>query len=134
MFDTMHRSHFPHDPHRELRIWAEGEKLAWQHTPTTAEPKHYFFFDLNQGPLWMEPNPKDVLRLIQYSRKLVIDEGYGEHNALLQLVTPFKLIGVNSYTEWQRPYYTSALQERHNWISLAAWLASNGHIYRPPGP
>lgn len=90
----------------------------------------HFFFDLNQGGIYSaSQNPEQILQLVYTARMCAPDEGYGEHNALLQLVTRVSELGSHS-VYWNRSYHVNA-DNKTEWVSLAEWLNWCGKPYPP---
>ncbi|MFY9463416.1 MAG: hypothetical protein WAP52_04530 [Candidatus Sungiibacteriota bacterium] len=99
------------------------------------DTKPYFYFDLNQGSLISEQSATKVVALINLARRYADSADYGEHNALLSLVTEwngedFDRTSGNahqpSFVHWHRPYYTNARQNPEKWITLESWLTGEG--------
>lgn len=95
----------------------------------------YFYFDLNQGSLCVQQSPEKIYELVCLAMQYADSPDYGEHNALLSLVTEwsgegFDLTSSNIHQPkciyWHRPYYTQARQHPEKWITLKNWLAREG--------
>jgi len=78
-----------------------------------------FVFDLNMGEIITLQVPEKVMALVQLAREYAAHDSYGEHNALLQLVTPRDEVG-SSCCYWHRPYYVR--YDPATWITLKEWL------------
>jgi hypothetical protein len=90
----------------------------------TKEP--HFFFDLNQGQINCPPDPPKVYRLVELARLHAESAGYGEHNALLNLVARRDELESPSLY-WHRSYHVNASQNPERWISLRDWLKEKGY-------
>ncbi len=89
-----------------------------------------FFLDLNQGPLYAPADVEKIIRLVELARKHAVDEAYGEHGALLQLVARRDELD-DAMVMWHRPYHVNMGRPSDDWVSLQDWLAENGHPYSP---
>ena len=87
-----------------------------------------FFLDLNQGPLYAPADVEKISRLVELARKHSVDETYGEHGALLQLVARREEFD-GTVVMWHRPYHVNMGCLPDDWVSLHDWLAENGRPY-----
>ena len=95
--------------------------------PDTKEnrPKNAFFLDLNQGQFVIEADPKKVMRVVRIARKHADFDGYGEHNAILDLIAHIEQIKDGGQIYWHRPYH---VKDRSGMISMRNWLWWNGQF------
>jgi hypothetical protein len=89
-----------------------------------------FFLDLNQGPLYAPADVEKIARLVELARKHAVEESYGEHGALLELVARREELD-GAVVMWHRSYHVNRGRVPDGWVSLRDWLAENGHAYSP---
>jgi hypothetical protein len=101
------------------------------------DEKWRHFFDINAGSFYsFDDKPETVKRLVELARECAEDVGYGEHNALIQLVALKTEIVKWERKEgdktlmWQRSYYAIPIRlpakerarEEEKWITLLGFL------------
>lgn len=87
-----------------------------------------FWYDLNQGQFYSDPDPATILRILALAASI----SDGEQNAMLWLVAKRSDIAEKVQVNWQRGYYV-ANRDDPNWVTLRDWLAEQGHPYSPEG-
>lgn len=106
-----------------FRFEVQKKGLVFESYPRETYPKNTFFLDLNQGQLVTEADPSKVMQVVRIARKHASSDGYGEHNAILQLVAYTAEIKKGGQVYWHRPYHMRNLT---GMISMEDWLKKHG--------
>ena len=106
----------------QFRTEAALQNLAYHTENKPASLKNYFSFDLNEGTLVTEKDPKKVMAVLRLARKYSDMPDFGEHAAILDLVAYEKDLIQGGPVFWLRwPGFRPA-----GTITVRDWLRLNG--------
>lgn len=114
-----------------FRAAAESLQLVYSDAHPSSETDQTHGFDLSFGVLRGPAEPAKVKQLVELALRHASSRSYGQHLALLQLVTERRELeefrsGALPRLFWRKPYHTTARTEPDRWVSLRTWLSDNG--------